>query len=193
LCKPQGGIADYSGSAVLQMPIAQACHVAAQLQPAATQPHWKHEATRGGGGGGVALPPALRIVSFGADATGRSCAFDVDMKDLLGTAFVGGGSADGGSGGGAAEPPGAPGSGDGMPSYAAAREMFAREPARSWAAYVGGAALVLAREKGVRFTAGLSLLVQGKVPDGKGVSSSASVEVAAMQVRFRLRLRNGSA
>ena len=29
-----GGIADYSGSLVLQMPLAEACHVAAQLQKA---------------------------------------------------------------------------------------------------------------------------------------------------------------
>jgi galactokinase len=28
-----GGIADYSGSLVLQLPLAEACHVAAQLRP----------------------------------------------------------------------------------------------------------------------------------------------------------------
>ena len=54
-----GGIADYSGSAVLQMPIAQACHVAAQRQPTATQPRWKHQQR----GEGVPAP-TLRIVSL---------------------------------------------------------------------------------------------------------------------------------
>ena len=45
-----------------------------------------------------------------------------------------------------------------------------------------GAAVVLAREKGASFGGkGLTLLVHGAVPDGKGVSSSASVEVASMQ------------
>jgi hypothetical protein len=37
-----GGIADYSGSLVLQMPIAEACHVALQLHPLEAQPVWKH-------------------------------------------------------------------------------------------------------------------------------------------------------
>ena len=37
-----GGIADYSGSLVLQMPIAEACHVALQLQQLEEQTLWKH-------------------------------------------------------------------------------------------------------------------------------------------------------
>jgi L-arabinokinase len=37
-----GGIADYSGSLVLQMPIAEACHVALQLHPLQQQRVWKH-------------------------------------------------------------------------------------------------------------------------------------------------------
>jgi hypothetical protein len=37
-----GGIADYSGSLVLQMPIAEACHVALQRQPVGKQKVWKH-------------------------------------------------------------------------------------------------------------------------------------------------------
>jgi L-arabinokinase len=37
-----GGIADYSGSLVLQMPIAEACHVALQLHPLNKQTVWKH-------------------------------------------------------------------------------------------------------------------------------------------------------
>jgi L-arabinokinase len=37
-----GGIADYSGSLVLQMPIAEACHVALQLQQVEEQTLWKH-------------------------------------------------------------------------------------------------------------------------------------------------------
>lgn len=37
-----GGIADYSGSLVLQMPIAEACHVALQRHPVDKQQLWKH-------------------------------------------------------------------------------------------------------------------------------------------------------
>jgi hypothetical protein len=50
-----------------------------------------------------------------------------------------------------------------------------------WAAYAAGCLLVLMREKGVRFTDGISLLISSAVPEGKGVSSSAAVEVAVMQ------------
>jgi L-arabinokinase len=155
-----GGIADYSGSAVLQMPIAQACHVAAQRQPTDTQPRWKHQ-ERGEG----APAPTLRIVSLGADTDagpGRSFVFDCDMSELLG---------DGSSSGGESSPP----------SYAAVQAKLKEEPARAWAAYVAGGLVVLAHEKGVVFEGGMSLLVHGAVPNGKGVSSSASVEVASMQ------------
>lgn len=37
-----GGIADYSGSLVLQLPLAEACHVAVQRHPLAVQPLWRH-------------------------------------------------------------------------------------------------------------------------------------------------------
>lgn len=55
-----------------------------------------------------------------------------------------------------------------------------REGSR-WAAYVAGCVLVLMREKGVRFLDGVSILIASAVPEGKGVSSSAAVEVAVMQ------------
>lgn len=65
--------------------------------------------------------------------------------------------------------------------YEAARGYFAREAGRHWAAYVAGALLVLVREKGARPEHGLRLLLRSEVPEGKGVSSSAAVEVAAMR------------
>ena len=52
---------------------------------------------------------------------------------------------------------------------------------RSWAAYVAGALVVLMRERGMRFADGFSILISSAVPEGKGVSSSAAVEVATMQ------------
>ena len=51
----------------------------------------------------------------------------------------------------------------------------------SWAAYVAGPLLVLMHELGLRYPQGISLLLSSAVPEGKGVSSSAAVEVAVMQ------------
>ncbi len=128
-----GGIADYSGSLVLQLPLQEATLVA--LQP-------DHR-------------PELRIVSLGATGNDRTAGFSMSLADLER----------------GAEPL----------SYAEARDYFAKDPAAQWAAYVAGAYLVLRREQGVRFEAGARLLINSRVPEGKGVSSSAALEVAAMQ------------
>jgi L-arabinokinase len=65
-------------------------------------------------------------------------------------------------------------------SYEKAREFFCRNPSQKWAAYVAGTILVLMTELDVKFTDSMSILVSSDVPEGKGVSSSASVEVATM-------------
>jgi L-arabinokinase len=64
--------------------------------------------------------------------------------------------------------------------YAEAARRFAREPESRWAAYVAGAFLVLMRERGLDFRRGADILVGSDVPEGKGVSSSAALEVATM-------------
>jgi galactokinase len=64
--------------------------------------------------------------------------------------------------------------------YGGARALFARDPAQHWSAYVAGAFLVLAHELEVVFSGGARMLVTSTVPEGKGVSSSAALEVAAM-------------
>ena len=126
-----GGIADYSGSLVLQLPIAPATHAAAQLS---------HDA-------------AVRVVSLpGGDGAPRL--FEADLGELIGQ--------------------------DRLRDYAEAAEFFRRDPSRRWAAYVAGAFLVLARERGCVFERGARLLISSDVPEGKGVSSSAALEVAAM-------------
>ncbi|HTS73764.1 MAG TPA: galactokinase family protein [Gaiellaceae bacterium] len=50
----------------------------------------------------------------------------------------------------------------------------------AWAAYVLGPVALLARDEGVRLP-GLRLLLSSAVPEGKGLGSSAAVEVAAAQ------------
>jgi galactokinase len=66
-------------------------------------------------------------------------------------------------------------------SYADAHAYFRSEPERAWAAYVAGALVALRIELGVDVARGLDILVASSVPEGKGVSSSAAVEVASFR------------
>lgn len=127
-----GGIADYSGSLVLQLPIREATHVALQRQDRRI----------------------LRIVTLTMDH-GREPVFEMPLSEF---------EADGGP-----------------VSYEIGRAYFQKNPANHWAAYVAGAFLVLMRERGAKFNSGATILVSSDVPEGKGVSSSAAIEVAVMQ------------
>jgi galactokinase len=138
-----GGIADYSGSLVLQLPIAEATLVALQL-----------DASR-----------ELRIVSLTDDAT-RDVSFMMPLGDFDQNGTV--------------------------VEYEVARNRFLTDGRQQWAAYVAGVFLVLMRERGVRFERGARLLIVSSVPEGKGVSSSAAIEVAVMSAvaaAFGLKLQ----
>ena len=66
-----GGIADYSGALVLQLPIAEACHVALQRKREAAQQDQP-------------APAALiSVVSFHADSEHRSHIFEALLSDLF--------------------------------------------------------------------------------------------------------------
>ncbi|KAL6603260.1 hypothetical protein ACP70R_043621 [Stipagrostis hirtigluma subsp. patula] len=148
-----GGIADYSGSLVLQaMPLREACHVAVQRNHPSKQKLWKQTQARQLENAG--LVPVVQIVSFGSELSNRAPTFDMDVSDLM--------------------------DGEKPICYEKAREFFSRDPSQKWAAYVAGTILVLMTELGVQFTDSMSILVSSAVPEGKGVSSSASVEVATM-------------
>jgi len=129
-----GGIADYSGSLVLQLPLQEATLVALQRRE----------------------EPVLRVVSLGAEENNRAVDFEMPLADF------------------------AP---DDRPiDYPSAQAYFKqRHSSRHWAAYVAGTFLVLMRERGVTFSGGATILVSSTVPEGKGVSSSAALEVATMQ------------
>jgi L-arabinokinase len=130
-----GGIADYSGSLVLERPIAEGTFAAVQRIE----------------------EPVLEVVSLGRPP----CTIPI-------AALVT----------------------DGVPvSYEDARMMFAAgfEEGREgvpgdrdrWLAYIVGVVLVLTRERGVPLT-GMRIVISSRVPEGKGVSSSAAVETATM-------------
>jgi L-arabinokinase len=126
-----GGIADYSGSLVLQLPIRNATHVALQNLNSSK----------------------LRVLSSGNSEAPRFN--EVDLNELISDA--------------------------GQPiSYEEARRRFS-EVTEHWLAYVAGAFLVLSREKDFKFKHGAAILINSNVPEGKGVSSSAALEVAVMQ------------
>ena len=131
-----GGIADYSGSLVLQMPIGEATLVALQRVD----------------------EPTIQIVSLGDERSGgqgaEHAAFSMALADFIDETLPIG--------------------------YAVAQASFKRTPATAWAAYAAGAFLVLMRERGAHFTGGARLFIHSAVPEGKGVSSSAAIEVAVM-------------
>jgi len=126
-----GGIADYSGSLVLELPIAEATFVALQ----------KDQTRR------------LRVVSLMENET-RVMSFEMPFADL---------------------------ERDGERiEYDEALRYFKGNTTPHWAAYVAGVFLVLMRERGARFDDGARLLISSRVPEGKGVSSSAALEVGTM-------------
>jgi L-arabinokinase len=123
-----GGIADYSGSLVLQWPIRESTRVAVQRR----------------------ADRVLQIES--SDASGTHIArVPLELFE------------------------------DGRAPYDRAREWFARDHSRHWAAYVAGVFHVLAREEHLALDSGATLVVESDVPQGKGVSSSAAIEAATIE------------
>lgn len=125
-----GGIADYSGSLVLQMPITQQTSVQLTLRED-YQCHIKSQI-----------------------CNGELLTAQVDYRDYLKNHDV---------------------------DYSFAQQQFKQNTGNEWIAYVLGCALVLQKEKYIDFTGG-DFTIHSDVPLGKGVSSSASVEVACMRV-----------
>ena len=128
-----GGIADYSGSLVLELPLAVATFVAAQETGGE---EIVVESEQGGGDPGAASRATFAVAELVA--------------------------------------------GEAPLDLAAAQALFARDRRRAWSAYVLGALVILHHDHGVR-PRGMRLLVRSDVPAGKGVSSSAAIEVAALE------------
>lgn len=123
-----GGIADYSGSLVLQMPIHEKTSVRLRLR---NDFHCIVE----------------------SKVEGKSFKARVDYRSLLKDKEV---------------------------DYEHANKFFSAQEDISWSAYVLGCVLVLHRERKIDFR-GADFEILSSVPLGKGVSSSASIEVAVMK------------
>jgi len=131
-----GGIADYSGALVLQLPIKEATFAAAQRTS----------------------EPEIRLVSLSAMDTEPPRTAVIDVRDFH----------------------------DWVPlPYARIRAAIDADPDRAWAAYPLGVLIVLAKQFAQLFEGGLRMVFCSKVPEAKGVSSSAALEVAAMQAACR--------
>lgn len=128
-----GGIADYSGSLVLQLPIAEATIVALQRDRKRN----------------------IKIVSLTRSENNRDPYFEMSLSDFQETNHP--------------------------IDYEAARDYFRQDARKNWAAYAAGCFLVLHRELQIDFSEGSRMLIYSDVPEGKGVSSSAALEVAVMQ------------
>jgi galactokinase len=126
-----GGIADYSGALVLQLPLARSTFAILQRQAA----------------------PRCEIISHRGDGWDF---FSMELAPLV----------------------------DGrLKDRAALAEWFAESATDRWAAYVVGAVQHCLRNAGDERRSvmpGLRLLIESDVPEGKGVSSSAALEVATM-------------
>jgi galactokinase len=123
-----GGIADYSGSLVLQMPIADKTTV-------------------------VIAPRTDQRVVVKSILPNQVSTFQIELPSLLWHDEI---------------------------NYEFAKITFQKLNEGQWAAYVVGCMLVLSKEKGFDLV-GFDVLVKSDVPIGKGVSSSASLEVATMK------------
>jgi len=123
-----GGIADYSGSLVLQMPIAEATFAAVQKCD----------------------DDLVKVVSRPPDSV-SNLMFEMDISDLR----IEG-------------------------DYENRRVFFANDRSIHWASYVAGVFYVLHRELGLQFDCGARVFIASSIPIGKGVSSSAALEVAVI-------------
>ncbi len=128
-----GGIADYSGSLVLELPLGVATWVA--IQPTDE--------------------PVITLFSTGIEAGAGESLVALPLAEFQVSGQV--------------------------LDYRVLRNKLAEKAERAWVAYVVGVLILLQSTRGLVLEKGLRLFIHSEVPAGKGVSSSAALEVATMQ------------
>jgi galactokinase len=128
-----GGIADYSGSLVLELPLGMAAWVA--VQPAQDS--------------------YVTLLSTSIDEDSGDALVSLPLDSLQVTAST--------------------------TDYSGFHALLTADPRRAWTAYIAGILVILQRERGMLLHQGLRLFIYSEVQPGKGVSSSAAIEVATMQ------------
>ncbi len=132
-----GGIGDYSGSLVLEMPTAEAAFVSVQ----------------------TVNNPGITLVSVAPGLQSEMRCFT--LTNARWEALL-------------------------QSDYAAVRGSLQADHNTAWAAYIIGPLLVLHHELAAHLNVGLRILIASHVPEGKGVSSSAALEVATMRAAAAL-------
>ncbi len=127
-----GGIGDYSGCLVLEMPLANATLCAAQAR----------------------TDDRIVLCSVDPGQAHSSMQIEYALNELQSGALA---------------------------SIDQARSYFESKPDEQWAAYIVGVLIVLKEKCGLEINQGITFYVNSQVPLGKGVSSSAALEVACMQ------------
>ena len=128
-----GGIADYSGSLVLELPLSAATWVAVQPDQ----------------------EPSITLLSTGIDPAAGNPRVTLPCSELQMEREA--------------------------LDYSAAHALLTSVSDSAWAAYVAGVLVLLQRQQKMTLETGLRFFIHSEVPVGKGVSSSAALEVAAMQ------------
>lgn len=132
-----GGIADYSGSLVLEIPIRELVTASAALR----------------------ADNLIRVHSVNVRQQGSAQEVAIQLPSLCNP--------------------------DGSPNFLKAREVITQDRNNKWALYIIGCLLVLMKEKNI-YTKGVDIWIDSEVPIGKGVSSSAAIEVAVLMALCRL-------
>jgi galactokinase len=127
-----GGIGDYSGSLVLEMPTAEAAFAAVQR----------------------VNDRDVRIASLAQNASEAARFAIISAKQM--SQFL-------------------------QSDYDAVGGELRGNADTAWTGYILGPVLTLLKEIGAQLTGGLRILIDSQVPEGKGVSSSAAIEVATMR------------
>lgn len=128
-----GGIADYSGALVLELPLAVATLVAIQETP----------------------EPFITIMSTTAAEIGSEPLVTIPLTSL--------------------HPPDKP------YDNRTLHHLLTADPRQAWAAYIVGVIVLLQQEYHLELQQGLRIMASSELPLGKGISSSAALEVATMQ------------